>query len=1092
MTLFSHHSSQIALPDLLVNQKRIAGNLVKRYAFFGISVDATFFDSDLQGTYLVKTPLPEPYDHIYLQKPRQTPELPHNALCLKLKRVCSLEEITSETEFQWLQHPLSNSSATPEEITAQWQNQFLFKEESGESDSYSPGLRKPQLGALYAISSFLTLSDTKPVTAVLPTGTGKTETMLAVLVSARILKLMVVVPSDALRVQIANKFLSLGFLPEAGIVKSTCLLPSVGLINTGIKNTADAIEFAENCNVIVATASVLNACSSKAQKALANQCSHLFIDEAHHVAAKIWRQTRELFVDKKVIQFTATPFRSDGQNLDGRIIYNYTMKEAQEAGYFKPIQLLPVEEYYNDYADESIAAKAVEQLRSDLGNGFDHLILARTQKTKSTSSLLKVYQKLAPEFSPVVVHTNMPKKHNDWALRQIYNRQSRIIICVDMFGEGFDLPNLKIAAVHDYHKSLAVTLQFIGRFTRNSHSQQLGKASVVLNIADVSVQKKLQQLYAQDANWDNLLQRLSREAVDREVALQEVIDSLKTEGDLHKNISLWNLRPGCTVVLHKTYCQDWKPDQFTRTLTKGQWYKHAISRDQNILVLMIQRRTEVRWGKFEDIRDHTFALLIAHWDKDRNGLFIFASDYKAFRWEALAKEICGDDVEVITGKPIFRVFNNVEYPLVRNLGAARDGTISFTQYFGPNVTEGLAEVEKSSSNLSNIAGWGYQNGDKINWGCSQKKGKVWSVKNGTIPEWLEWCQIVWDKVTDESTDCTNITENFLKPEALDRRHDCVAVAVEWGEYIQRAFENQVTIKQGAQESLLYDVSINLMPDDGTQDLQFSINSKTNCSIYRIVIGGEAEYCYELLDGPAVSIKKGGGVFKDITEYVKVDPIIFRYVDTSFSYNNFLVKISEKTTSYPVDGIQVWNWNGINISNESMGHTQLKDSVQFATWQRLASEYEIILNDDEAGEAADLVGMSFNTELNEITLGLIHCKYSSSAPGARVGDLYEVCGQAQKSIVWKHRPFSRLIDHLRIRNDRWRQQGKGSRIIKGDIQQLVAFKKLGQTAKINLEVFIVQPGISKSKTTDAMLKVLGSTEIYLAKTASARLTVIGSA
>ncbi|WP_346763412.1 hypothetical protein [Escherichia sp. E4694] len=35
-----------------------------------------------------------------------------------------------------------------------------------------------------------------------------------------------------------------------------------------------------------------------------------------------------------------------------------------------------------------------------------------------------------------------------------------------MLGEGYDLPNLKIAALHDHHKSLAVTLQFIGRFTR--------------------------------------------------------------------------------------------------------------------------------------------------------------------------------------------------------------------------------------------------------------------------------------------------------------------------------------------------------------------------------------------------------------------------------------------------------------------------------------------------------------------------------------------------------------------------------------------------------------------------------------------------
>ena len=52
------------------------------------------------------------------------------------------------------------------------------------------------------------------------------------------------------------------------------------------------------------------------------------------------------------------------------------------------------------------------------------------------------------------------------ALDTLHDRQSRVVVCVDMLGEGFDLPQLKVAAIHDLHKSLAVTLQFIGRFAR--------------------------------------------------------------------------------------------------------------------------------------------------------------------------------------------------------------------------------------------------------------------------------------------------------------------------------------------------------------------------------------------------------------------------------------------------------------------------------------------------------------------------------------------------------------------------------------------------------------------------------------------------
>jgi len=59
-----------------------------------------------------------------------------------------------------------------------------------------------------------------------------------------------------------------------------------------------------------------------------------------------------------------------------------------------------------------------------------------------------------------------------------------------MLGEGFDLPNLKIAAVHDTHKSLAVLLQFTGRFTRAA-GKNVGEASVIANVADQDVSDAL-------------------------------------------------------------------------------------------------------------------------------------------------------------------------------------------------------------------------------------------------------------------------------------------------------------------------------------------------------------------------------------------------------------------------------------------------------------------------------------------------------------------------------------------------------------------------------------------------------------------------
>ena len=83
-----------------------------------------------------------------------------------------------------------------------------------------------------------------------------------------------------------------------------------------------------------------------------------------------------------------------------------------------------------------------------------------------------------------------------------------------MLGEGFDLPQLKIAAVHDTHKGLSVLLQFTGRFTRTS-GKSVGDATVVANIADMRVSDALERLYSEDADWNRPLSEFSSQAVER-------------------------------------------------------------------------------------------------------------------------------------------------------------------------------------------------------------------------------------------------------------------------------------------------------------------------------------------------------------------------------------------------------------------------------------------------------------------------------------------------------------------------------------------------------------------------------------------------
>ena len=54
----------------------------------------------------------------------------------------------------------------------------------------------------------------------MPTGTGKTETILSIVVAGKFKKTLVIVPSDALREQTRTKFVELGFLRELGLVRT--------------------------------------------------------------------------------------------------------------------------------------------------------------------------------------------------------------------------------------------------------------------------------------------------------------------------------------------------------------------------------------------------------------------------------------------------------------------------------------------------------------------------------------------------------------------------------------------------------------------------------------------------------------------------------------------------------------------------------------------------------------------------------------------------------------------------------------------------------------------------------------------------------
>lgn len=549
-------SVKISLPPVYRINDKSNGNLIQQIIEPGYSFDAEVlnYESNRLKGKLVKHGAEE---ILVLEKPTTQSLGFSKALKSKLTSAASGNTLIDYSNGEWLKHPQLNVNGAGDEgqnlkaILDSWQNAFSYIEEDQRKNLR--GLRRPQIGAVHAIHSHWTVSE-EPATIVMPTGTGKTETMLGIVVSSQLTRTLVIVPTDVLRAQIAWKFLTLGLLKKFGVVAQTAMFPVVGILQHKPKTIEMLDQFFERCSVIVTTSQIAGTLSDELQIRLAEHCDALFIDEAHHVAAPTWYGLKERFKYRRIVQFTATPFREDDKEIEGKIIFKYPLRKAQEEDYFRPINYKPILVFRPAEVDERIAAAAVKQLEED--SKFPHIVMARVDSIDKAERVFEIYRKYA-QYNPVQLHTRLGAKERQENRRKIVTGESRIVVCVDMLGEGFDLPELKIAAFHDIKKSLAVTLQLAGRFTRAQSN--LGSATFIANTADVRVKQELQKLYRQDTDWNILLPQIGEEIIEEQISLRDFTSGFANFPD---DIPLRNLRPPLSTVVYKTKCEEWTPENF--------------------------------------------------------------------------------------------------------------------------------------------------------------------------------------------------------------------------------------------------------------------------------------------------------------------------------------------------------------------------------------------------------------------------------------------------------------------------------------------------------------------------------------------------
>jgi superfamily II DNA or RNA helicase len=983
------------------------------------------------------------------------------------------------------------------EVLDSWNGAFSFIEEDPARNII--GLRRPQIGALHAVHAHWTVSDS-PATIVMPTGTGKTETMLSVLVSERCEKLLVIVPTDALRTQLAAKFLTLGVLraPKCAILPPTARHPVVCTLQHIPRTPTEVDEIFGCAQVIVTTSSIAGQCEASVQERMAVHCPNLFIDEAHHAEAPTWSAFKDRFRERRVLQFTATPFREDGKPLDGQIIFKYPLKRAQQEGYFAPIRFEPVVEFNQKRVDQAIATKAVERLRTDAEKG--HILMARVEDVSRAKVVFEIYRQYA-DFNPVQLHTGIKSAKQREAIRQeIISGRSRIVVCVDMLGEGFDLPELKIAAFHDIRKTLAVTLQLAGRFTRAR--PDLGNATFIANTADVNVQDELRKLYTRDPDWNALLPQLSDQMIGEQASLQEFLQGF---AEFTKDIPLKTVRPATSAIVYRTTCADWMPQNFREGLPApnacARIYE-TINHAEHTLVIVTVRRVALAWTDVEDLFSWQWELYVVIWSPSQKLLFINSSTNSG-EYKALAHAIAGDTATLIKGQQVFRTFAGVNRLRLQNVGLTEQlgRNVRYTGRMGADVAAELPDVHRRHARKSVLSGGGFEDGHRTSVGAS-RKGRIWSHRRERVDQLADWCKMIGTKLLDETIDPDEVLKGTLEAKTVTQRPAAMPITVDWPEEVYTTPEMlwSVVIAENDYPISELDLEIDSPSVDGP--LRFRIISDSRQAELELQLFEDQEgpnYRFVVLGEGRVRVRRGGRAeADDATDFFYENPPVIWFSDGSALEGNEFIPLKSVYPLYDPAKIQAWDWTNVNIRKESQGVQREADSIQAAVIRTLLNaNYAMIFDDDGKGEAADIVAIRLIGDTaapTRLDVEFYHCKYSlKNAAGHRIDDLYELCGQAQKSIVWMSSSEKRtdLFTHL-LRREARRQELTGtSRYERGDGELLLTLREISRLCPVTLKIHIVQPGLSKAQASRDQLELLAVTETYLMETYRLPFAVIAS-
>lgn len=368
---------------------------------------------------------------------------------------------------------------------------------SGVDIDNNDNLRRPQKGAYHAAHEFFSRSrDGNHAIVQLPVGCGKTGAMAILPFGISRGRVLVVAPNLIIRDNLQKNLDSSrdnSFLRKMKVLKG-----QTGPNCATLDEQANIRDCDEAAIVVTNIQQLVSGAQSKWLNKLPPDFFDLILmDEGHHNVAPTWRDAIGYFPDAKIASFTATPFRADGQKVEGTRIYRFPVEDAIREGYVKDIASHRIEpkkitftyrgESQTHTLEEVIKLKDKDwfskgvALSPECNTGIvDHSITCMRELRNSGSAkhgiiavacsidhanaIRAMYE--ARSVNAEVVHSDLSEDIRRDVLSRLERGALDVIVQVQLLGEGADYPSLSVAAIFRPFRDLVPYVQFVGRIMR--------------------------------------------------------------------------------------------------------------------------------------------------------------------------------------------------------------------------------------------------------------------------------------------------------------------------------------------------------------------------------------------------------------------------------------------------------------------------------------------------------------------------------------------------------------------------------------------------------------------------------------------------